>query len=198
LAVVEEGNMMIECTCDKSEADMGQGATADPAKLSALVSALRSSDYGKRVHARQALEKVGHAAVGPLVELLADSSHQARWEAAKTLVAIADADASLALVEALSDEEFDVRWLAAKALIAIGRDGLEPLLCALEEHPESAWLLQGAHNVLYNLKDPALHELVAPTLDALEGFEPEMKVIFAAGDLRAKLAQVVESQEDQA
>lgn len=184
---------MIELTDNESEEGKEQKLTVDPAQLSTLISDLRSSDYGKRVHARQTLEKIGHAAVGSLVELLTDPSHRARWEAAKTLAAIADADASPALVEALSDEEFDVRWLAAKALIAIGRDGLEPLLCALEERPESAWLLQGAHHVLHDLEDPALRELVAPTLEALESFEPEMKVMFAANDLRVKLAQAAES-----
>jgi HEAT repeat protein len=188
---------MVELAYDESEGDEGQEPTTDPARLSTLVSTLRSSDYGERVDARQALEKIGHPAVGPLVELLADPSHQARWEAAKTLVAIADADASPALVEALLDEEFDVRWLAAEALIAIGHDGLEPLLRALEEHPESVWLRQGAHHVLHDLKDPALRELMAPTLDALESLEPEINVIFTAGDLLAKLAQAAESQEDE-
>jgi HEAT repeat protein len=188
---------MVELAYDESEGDEGQEPTTDPARLSTLVSTLRSSDYGERVDARQALEKIWHPAVGPLVELLADPSHQARWEAAKTLVAIADADASPALVEALLDEEFDVRWLAAEALIAIGHDGLEPLLRALEEHPESVWLRQGAHHVLHDLKDPALRELMAPTLDALESLEPEINVIFTAGDLLAKLAQAAESQEDE-
>jgi HEAT repeat protein len=188
---------MIELTDNESEVDKGQEPTADPARLSTLVSALRSPDYGERVHARQALEEVGHPAIGPLVELLADPSHQMRWEAAKTLVAIADAGASPALVEALLDEEFDVRWLAAEALIAIGRDGLRPLLRALEEHPESAWLRQGAHHVLHDLEDPALRELAAPTLEALESFDSGAKVIFAARDLLAKLTQLVESQEDE-
>jgi HEAT repeat protein len=187
---------MVELTYDESEGGKDQGPTVDPARLLALVSALRSSDYGERVHARQALEEVGHPAVEPLVELLADPSHQTRWEAAKTLVAIADAAASPALVQTLMDEESDIRWLAAEALIAIGRDGLEPLLRVLEEHPESEWLRQGAHHVLHDLEDPALRELVRPTLEALESFEPEMKVIFAAGDLLAMLEQGTESQED--
>jgi hypothetical protein len=189
---------MIELTHNESEGDEDQEPTVDPTELPALVSALRSLDYGERVRARRALEKVGHPAVGPLVELLADPNHQTRWEVAKTLAAIADADTSPALVKALMDEEFDVRWLAAEALIAIGRDGLEPLLRALEKHPESAWLRQGAHHVLHDLKDPALRELVAPTLEALESFDAEMKVIFAAGDLLAKLTQASENQEGQA
>jgi HEAT repeat protein len=189
---------MTEFGYDESEGDKGQEPTADAARLSTLISALRSSDYGERVHARQALGEIGHPAVESLVELFADPSHQVRWEAAKTLVAIADAGASPALVKTLLDEEFDVRWLAAEALIAIGRDGLEPLLRALEEHPESVWLRQGAHHVLHDLKDPALRELVAPTLEALESLEPEIEVIFAVGDLLAKSAQAAESQEDQA
>jgi HEAT repeat protein len=189
---------MVELAYNESEGDKGQEPTIDPARLSTLVSALRSPDYGERVHARQALEEVGHPAVGPLLELLADPGHQTRWEAAKALVAIADADASPALVKALMDEESDVRWLAAEALIAIGRDGLEPLLRALEEQPESVWLRQGAHHVLHDLEDPALHRLVAPMLEALESFDAEMKVIFAAGDLLAKLTQATENREDQA
>jgi HEAT repeat protein len=188
---------MAEFNHNETEEDRNQKLVVVPAGLTALVSALRSSDYGKRVHARQALEEIGHPAVGPLVELLADPSHQTRWEAAKALVAIADADASPALVEALMDEESDVRWLAAEALIAIGRDGLGPLLRALEKQPESVWLRQGAHHVLHDLEDPELRDLVEPTLEALESFEPEMKVIFAVGDLLAKLTQATETQEGQ-
>jgi HEAT repeat protein len=189
---------MAELNHNETEDDRNQKPAVAPAGLPALVSALRSPDYAERMHARQALEEIGRPAVGPLVELLADPSHQTRWEAAKALVAIADADASPALVKALMDEASDVRWLAAEALIAIGRDGLEPLLRALEEQPESVWLRQGAHHVLHDLEDPELRELVEPTLEALESFEPEMKVIFAVGDLLAKLARVTENQEDQA
>jgi len=42
---------------------------------------------------------------------------QVRWEAAKTLVIIADPLAIPALIKGLKDEIFDIRWLAAEALM---------------------------------------------------------------------------------
>jgi HEAT repeat protein len=151
---------------------MAEGLQDIPSHLAAL----RSQDGIEREHARQALVFSGKKAVDPLIELLTDSNHQTRWEAAKALSEIADPKAASALVCSLEDSEFGVRWLAAVGLIAIGKDALVPLLKALFKHADSVWLREGAHHVLHDLSKKGYMDLVAPVLAALEGTYPEIEV----------------------
>jgi HEAT repeat protein len=144
--------------------------------IPAHLAALRSQDGIKREHARQALVYAGKQAVDPLIELLTDSNHQTRWEAAKALGEIADPKAASSLVRSLEDKEFDVRWLAAVGLIAIGKDALVPLLKALSKHADSVWLRKGAHHVLHDLSKKGFMDLATPVLAALEGTDPEIEV----------------------
>jgi HEAT repeat protein len=84
------------------------------------------------------------------------------------------------LVQALEDEEPGVRWLAAEGLVALGRDGLEPLLQALEGGSDSVWLQAGAHQVLHTLVREGVADEVAPVLEALEDIEPAVEVPMAS------------------
>jgi HEAT repeat protein len=147
------------------------------ARINELTSALCGKDAQMRERARQSLVRIGAPATAPLVRLLDDRSHQARWEAAKTLGAIADPEAAPALVSALRDKEFDIRWLAALGLIAMGPNALPPLLEELVRRSESTWLRQGAHHVLHDLDDQKTKEMMSPVLEALEGIEPWVGVI---------------------
>jgi HEAT repeat protein len=132
--------------------------------------------------------------VTPLIEALAGGDTQTRWEAAKALGYLADPDGAPALVRALRDEEFGVRWLAAEGLILLGRDGLEPLLRALMERPDSVWLRQGAHHVLRVLSRRGFREVLQPVLAALDGLEPWLQVPLAAEDARDALARAGKQQ----
>ena len=63
------------------------------------------------------LGAIGKPAVPGLIECLYDPREHVRWEAAKTLSAIADPLTASALVTALEDEHEDVRWVSGEALV---------------------------------------------------------------------------------
>jgi len=115
-----------------------------------------------------------------LIECLSDPRPHVRWEAAKTLGSIRDPAAAGALVNALEDKDGDVRWLAAVGLVALGRDGLEPLLMALLERPDSDWLRDGSHHVCHDLARTESGEFLRPLLVALDQLEPQTAVPQAA------------------
>jgi HEAT repeat protein len=152
-------------------------SAGDPATISRLIAALADDDRVSRQRAREALVEMGGAAVPSLTKALAESNERVRWEAANALSEIGNPAAAPALVGALEDNSFGVRWLAAEGLIALGYEGLRPLLQALVDHPESAWLRQGAHHVLRILAEEGLHDHVTSVLKALDNIEPAMAVI---------------------
>ena len=172
----------------------GRKVGEDPAVISSLIAAFSSEDGLVRETARRRLVHMGRPAVAPLMEALAVDDPQTRWEAAKALGYLADPDSAPALVRALRDEEFGVRWLAAEGLIPLGFEGLEPLLRALIEHSDSAWLRQGAHHVLRVLSRRGFREVLQPVLAALEGLEPSLEVPLAAEDARDALARARKQQ----
>ncbi len=165
------------------------GSAADPAPISKLIAALSDDDRVTRQRARETLVEIGRPAVPPLTEALMKSRERVRWEAANALSEISDPMAAPALVRALEDNSFGVRWLAAEGLISLGRGGLSPLLEALVEHPESAWLRQGAHHVIRILAEEGLHDHVTSVLKALEDIEPAIEVIQPAKTALEELKQ---------
>ena len=75
----------------------------------------------------------------------------------------------------------EIRWLAAEGLIHIGNKAVKPLLRALIEHPDSLWLREGAHHVLYDLPESSnFRQSTKPVLVALEDVQPSLEVAFAA------------------
>ena len=155
--------------------------------IPALVRLLSSPSGMTRLHAREALVAAGDAAMDALIEALKDERDVVRWEAAKALVSLPKPRAAPALVATLEDEEFDIRWLAAEALIALGTEGLGAVLEALEEHAGSVWLREGAYHVLRHISDGTNENVVLPVLAALEHYDPEVVVPFAATDALEKL-----------
>ena len=156
---------------------------ADPAAIRALMDALCDRDTLKRHRARLLLVDIGSPAVPYLVQALEDPDAEecVHWEAAKALSDIGDPLAAPTLIDILGqDEHFGVRWLAAEGLIALERDGLVPLLNALIQRSDSAWLREGAHHVLRILAGRGLYAQVAPVLTALEYIEPAVQVPPAA------------------
>ena len=146
----------------------------------ALISALSGKDDGVRLRARQSLVAMGKAAVPSLAEALGDKNDLVRWEAAKALGEIGAPEVAPFLVKALEDEAFDVRWLAAIGLIGMNIKGLKPLLHALMEQGDSAFLRQGAHHVIHDLNKGELRKYLSAVLAALENVEPSMSVPQAA------------------
>jgi HEAT repeat protein len=153
---------------------------ADQATIHALIAALSDDDGLTRQRARMALVDIGEPSVAYLIEALADKPERVRWQAAKALSKIGSPAAGPALVHALEDKSFGVRWLAAEGLIALRHQGLVPLLEALVDHSDSAWLREGAHHVLHTLAEEGLRPEVSPILAALEDIEPTVECPGAA------------------
>jgi HEAT repeat protein len=146
-----------------------------------FVVALANKDGAERIKAREALIEIGPSAVTELLKALGAPQQHVRWEAAKTLTAIADPSAADKLLEALGDEDSDVRWVVGEALIALRHAGLRPLLAGLTKSQDSEGLYKAAHHVLQVLANNAdLAPIVRPVLDALDQSEPELAVPVAA------------------
>lgn len=150
-------------------------------QLQELITDLRSKNGAVRAQARKSLVRLGRPAVEPLIGLLSDRDEHVRWEACKTLGAIADPGSAGPLVDALRDESFEIQWLAAEGLIALGQQAVVPLLLALQVHFKSVYLRQGAHHILYALERAGgLSSDLVAVLDALRFLEPKSSVALAA------------------
>jgi HEAT repeat protein len=148
-----------------------------------LVAALADKDAVKRKQGREALVRLGSSAVPRLLTALGDNQQHVRWEAAKTLAAIADPAAAETLVDALADKDSDVRWVVGEALIALGHETVKPLLTALTKSDLPDGVYQGAHHVLHDLAKRAdLASLLNPVLKAFDEPEPGIAVPVAAAE----------------
>lgn len=143
--------------------------------LTSSVASLASDDPVVRQKARDRLvEMGGHEVTRAMVRELVDPRQHVRWEAAKTLTAIADPVAAPGLMHALEDEDSDVRWVAGEGLIALGKDGLLTVLNGLTKRAMSLSFRKAAHHVLHDLRKQGYAEVVAPVLKALESSQPEV------------------------
>ena len=155
------------------------------ASIKDLIADLNSKNGMTRHHARNGLIKIGEPAVEALIHVLKTETGQAHWEAAKALSLIGSPRAAQTLVETLEDDKFSVRWLAAEGLIIMGYSGLEPLLEALIQKPDSVRLREGAHHVLYDLLhywsfNLSTGDIIKSVLDTLEDIEPSVQVPISA------------------
>lgn len=141
-------------------------------KIRLLIVDLANDDATIRMTARAALVDLGQPATAALVTALYDPRQHVRWEAAKSLESIADANTAPALVSALHDEDPDVRWVSGAALVALGSAALPDLLGALIRHSHSVDFCRGAHHVLRDLAQQGHAELLTPVIRALDGPEP--------------------------
>lgn len=159
-----------------------QPITIKSDEISTLIADLNSHDGLVRQKARNELIRIGKPAIEALIQAFNSRDDFAHWEAVKALSRIGSHTAARALVKALEDDQFSLRWLAAEGLIAIGRDGLGPLLEALEYKANSVWLREGAHHILYDLVDgksqleSSLKAQIEPVLTALDDMEPAIAV----------------------
>ena len=139
--------------------------------VSQLIGKLADGDAVVREKSREQLIQLGgHDVTRAVVMALIDPRTHVRWEAAKTLQAIADPVAATALMHALDDDDKDVRWVAAEGLIALDKVGVMAVLSGLIKRAESIAYCKSAHHVLHEMK--AYAGTVAPVLEALEQSEP--------------------------
>lgn len=148
--------------------------------VAADVDALANDDPQLRQEARMDLQRIGAAAVEPLLWTLETCDERTRHEVLKVLAWIGDPAAVEAFVRCLEDESADCRWVAAEALVALGRVGLRRILVELVRYPETDWKLRGAHHVLSGLRRAGYVESTAPVLRAFASDIPEIDLPKAA------------------
>jgi hypothetical protein len=103
---------------DRIAAALALGVLKDEKAIEPLVAVLGSRDPGGS--AANALQEIGPAAVGALVNTLGNKSWLARKRAAWALGEIGDMRAAEPLIDALDDEKREVREAVTKALQALG------------------------------------------------------------------------------
>ena len=160
--------------------------------IESLVSVFSSVDESIRQSVRWSLVNIGEDTIPALAEALRRGNRNARWESAKTLGEIGSPLTAPALVEGLQDDVFDIRWLASNGLIALGIRGLEPLMEALIENPDSPRLRECAHHVVRVLAETDLQEMLAPLKAALDDSKADVRE--AAACVREKLIGEVEDE----
>ncbi len=101
---------------------------ADPATVPELLDGLRDVDMFVRVHATDALIRIGHPAVVGLAQALQDEQAAVRRAAAKALGKIKHTDGIDGLRAAVQDVDADVRRFAVQALGRIGDESTVDVL----------------------------------------------------------------------
>ncbi len=144
----------------------------------------------ERKKAREIVVLTGDSAAPEVRALLGSADKRTRWEAAKALGAMVDADSVYALVALLHDPESDIRWLAADALINLGPRSVGPLLESLLAAPTEKGQAQMAGRVLRSLAEgnSVLAAIVADLSEVLGDPDPgvvEPRVSRALAELRS-------------
>jgi len=162
------------------------GNTGHPKALPYLMEALHDSFWWyEREYAAvdllQAIEKMGGAAVDPLIKALEEKEGTVRKFAATLLGRLGDARAIEPLGMALYDMHHDVGNASAEALVHFGAPAVGVLIEALS-HPEM-WIRIHSVVALSKIKDP---RVVSVLLQMLNDPEREVKkqVILAFGELK--------------
>jgi len=162
------------------------GNTAHPAALPYLMEALHDSFWWyEREYAAvdllHAIEKMGDAAVDPLIKALEDREGTVRKFAATLLGKLGDPRAIEPLGMTLYDMHHDVGSAAAESLAKFGAPALDVLIEALS-HPEM-WIRIHSVSALSRIKNP---RVASALLEMLNDPEREVKkqVILALGELK--------------
>lgn len=166
------------------------GNTGHPAALPYLMEALHDSFWWyEREYAASdlltAIEKMGIAAVDPLIEALQDKEGTVRKFAAILLGKLADPRAIEPLGMALYDLHHEVGKASADSLAHFGAPAIDVLVEALS-HPEM-WIRIHAVSALSKIRDPRVTPIL---LEMLSDPEREVKkqVIEALGNLKDRRA----------
>jgi HEAT repeat protein len=136
-----------------------------------LIEELSGRDGMGRKRARESLALIGAPAAAHLRPLLASPHKQVRWEALKTLAAIADPDSLQSFLAFLDDPNADLRWLAATGLIRLGPRSVRPVLQALTDPKAPRGRREMGRRVLGELAghDDVLPGILAPLLEVIGG-----------------------------
>ena len=179
------------------------GDTQHPAALPYLMEALHDSFWWyEREYAAvdllSAIEKMGVAAVPPLVEALRDKEGTVRKFAATLLGKLGDPGAIEPLGMALYDLHHEVGNASAESLARFGAPALEILVEALS-HPEM-WIRIHAIRALSRIKDSRITPMLMQMLNDPER-EVKKQVIYALGEMKdprssSALQEIVSNRAD--
>ncbi len=179
------------------------GNTGHPAALPYLLEALHDSYWWyEREYAAgdllSAIEKMGAAAVEPLIEALRDKEGTVRKFAAILLGRLCDPRAIEPLGMALYDMHHEVGEVSAEALARFGAPALEVLVEALS-HPEM-WIRIHAIQALSKIKNPQVAPILLEMLNDPER-EVKKQVIQSLGELKdpralSALQEIVANRTD--
>lgn len=170
----------------RQAAAQGLGNTEHPAALPYLMEALHDSYWWyEREHAASdllsAIEKMGLAAVAPLIEALRDKEGTVRKFAAILLGKLGDPRAIEPLGMALYDMHHEVGNVSAESLARFGAPAMDVLVEALR-HPEM-WIRIHAVEALSKIRNPRVTPILLETLDDPER-EVKKQVIQSLGKLK--------------
>jgi HEAT repeat protein len=174
----------------RQAAAQGLGNTQHPAALPYLLEALHDSYWWyERENAASdllaAIEKMGAAAVEPLIEALGDKEGTVRKFAAALLGRVGDARAIEPLSITLYDMHHEVGKVSAEALARFGIFALDVLVEALS-HPEM-WIRIHAIEALATIKDARVTPILLEMLNDPER-EVKKQVIQSLGQLKDQRA----------
>ncbi len=166
------------------------GNTEHPAALPYLMEALHDSYWWyEREYAAvdllQAIEKMGGAAVDPLIKALEDKEGTVRKFAATLLGKLGDPRAIEPLGMKLYDMHYDVGSASAESLAKFGAPAVDVLIEALS-HPEM-WIRIHSVIALSKIKDPRVTLVLLEILNDPER-EVKKQVIAALGELKDRRA----------
>jgi HEAT repeat protein len=123
------------------------------------------------------VERLGAAALEPLLARVGDKDKQVRRAAARTLGRLKDSRAVAPLSIAVQDQDMGMRQAAANALGEIGDPGaIEPLITTCRYHDDSG---RAAADALVQIGSPAVAQLVA----ALARDESRSRAAWALGEI---------------
>lgn len=155
--------------------------------IESLVAALRYDDRYMREAAAKALERIGEAAINPLITALQDQSDLVRAAAAEILGDLGASCAIDSLISLFHDEnQYEhVRREAAEALGKIGdARAIQPLISALQD--ERIWIQRSSSNALVRIGDLVVEPLIAALRDQDSNVRGVVVEILAQiGDRRA-------------
>lgn len=128
------------------------------------------NNYQKKSNARRYLVDMGKVILPQINKLLLSKNYHLRREASKIINLIGDNESIPTLIALLSDDESSIRWIAAEGLVHIGRESIVPLLNALVENGDDAYLKLSARHALLNLFSDEEKEDFKPLLLSLKNY----------------------------
>ena len=165
-----QSGQSVNCTDDLPQKD-----------IPSIIKGLGNPDNSVRLEMRNVLSCIGAPAVPELLNAMAKSDTNMRWQIIKVFDSIRDPSTVPILMEQLKDDDPEIRWAASNALLNLRRQALPALFEALTRDFDSMRLRQSAHHILRILRDNGkLTPIEDKVYEALGEMTPLVSVPWAA------------------